>query len=215
MKQAVKRTPWYHPLRNWSTRRRHARELREWENSGKPLPPPHVFKQRALREHAQRFGLKVLVETGTYYGDMLEAMKGSFDRLYSIELSTALHRQARQRFRRDRQIELIQGDSGAELGKLMPKIRQPSLFWLDGHYSGGETAKGTRDTPIYDELKHIFASGERRHVILIDDARMFGTDPEYPSIEQLTGFVHSHWPGAEVSVADDSIRVTPANAGHA
>ena len=49
-------------------------------------------------------------------------------------------------------VELLHGDSGTELGNVMNKINQPALFWLDGHYSAGVTAKGDKDTPIYEEL---------------------------------------------------------------
>ena len=53
--------------------------------SDAPVPPPHVVKQRVLREYAERYELKVFVETGTYRGDMVQAMKPLFDKIYSIE----------------------------------------------------------------------------------------------------------------------------------
>jgi hypothetical protein len=172
------------------------------------MPPPHLLKQRALREYAQRYGLKILVETGTFYGEMVDALRDEFDHIYSIELSTELYEQALQKFKGLRHIELIHGDSGVELGKLVPRIRQPALFWLDGHYCDGVTAKGAKDTPIYEELHHIL-SPESGHVIIIDDARLFGSDPGYPSVEELSEFIRSRAPGAGIVVQDDSIRVTP------
>ena len=51
--------------------------------------------------------MKILVETGTYRGDMLDAMKDSFDTLYSIELSKELYDLARSRFKNVRHIQLI------------------------------------------------------------------------------------------------------------
>ena len=50
---------------------------------------------------------------------------------------------------------MIQGDSGIELMNLAARIDQPSLFWLDGHYSAEETAKGDKETPVIEELQHI------------------------------------------------------------
>ena len=207
----VRKTPLYHPVRNWLRRLKQSRELRRWERQGKPVPPPHVVKQRTVHTVADRFGLKVMVETGTYYGDMVEAMKRRFSRIYSIELSRELSERAAKRFRGDRHVTIIQGDSGAELGKLVRSIDQPALFYLDGHYSGGITAQGAKWTPIYEELSHIFAH-DPRHVIVIDDARCFGRDPDYPSLQDLRDFIRSKRPGAEVEVADDSIRITPAAA---
>ncbi|MBU0571100.1 MAG: hypothetical protein KJ995_08305 [Candidatus Omnitrophica bacterium] len=209
MKQIIKKMPLYYFLHNWVTKRKYAKELIEWERKGKPVPPPHIVKQQTLQTYAMRYGLKILVETGTFYGDMVEAMKGVFDRLYTIEIDEELYEKAKKRFKGVRHIELIHGDSGVELMNLMNKINEPALFWLDGHYSGGVTAKGEKDTPIYEELRHILNAPDRGHVIIIDDARCFGADPVYPSIEKLKDFIKSKRPNLEIIIQDDNIRITP------
>ncbi len=210
LKAWLRQTSLYHPLRNWLRTLKHGRELRRWERRGRPVPPPHIVKQRTLRSLADRFGLKILVETGTYYGDMIEAMKRRFSRIYSIELNRELSERAAKRFRGERHVRIIQGDSGTELGRLVGQLDQPALFYLDGHYSGGTSARGDNDTPIYEELAHIFNARGRGHVIVIDDARCFGTDPAYPSIEKLKEFVGSQRPDARIEIEDDSIRITSA-----
>jgi hypothetical protein len=209
IKQVIKNTSLYHPLRNWTIKRRLKQELVEWESKGKPSPPPHIVKQQTLQSYSEQYGVKVLVETGTYYGDMIEAMKSIFDQIYSIELSKELFKKAKHRFKDLKQVELIQGDSGIELKNLMQRINKPTLFWLDGHYSAGETAQSHKDTPIFEELQHIFDTPDRGHVIIIDDARCFGNDPDYPSIEQLSDFVKSQRPNVDISVQYDIIRITP------
>lgn len=209
LKKILAKTPLYYPLKNWLTRRRQKLDLIQWEKMGRPLPPPHLFKQQNIKNFARRYNLKVLVETGTFYGEMLEAMKNTFDQLYSIELSEDLHKKAQLRFKKDRKIVLLQGDSGVELGKLISKIDQPALFYLDGHYSAGETARGVKDTPIFEELDHIFSAPEQGHVLIIDDARCFGTDPAYPSIEELSSYINKCRPSLEIEVKDDTIRITP------
>lgn len=208
LRQVIKKTPLYYPLRNWVVRRKQTADLAEWEGKGKPIPPPHMAKQRMLREYAKRYGLRVFVESGTYFGDMLEAMKADFDRIYSVELSRDLHEKAITRFRGINNIELIHGDSSIELERIMAKINQPALFWLDGHYSAGVTARGAKDTPIYEELRHILNASERGHVIIVDDARCFGTDPAYPSIEELSELIKKR-SNSDIRVLDDSIRITP------
>ena len=209
LKELIKRTPIYTPLRNWVNRRKLKKELLEWERRGKPAPPPHIVKQRVIRSFAERYGLRSLVETGTYYGDMVEAMKCYFDRIYSIELSKELYEKAKLRFDGDKRLEIIHGDSGVELGKLLRRIDQPALFWLDGHYSAGVTAKGNKDTPIYEELTHIFSTQNSGYVVIIDDARCFGTDPAYPTIKELSDFIKTKRPDAQIEVECDSIRITP------
>lgn len=79
---------------------------------------------------------------------MVEAMRGHFDRIYSIELSEALCWNAQKRFKDYNNIEIICGDSITELEKVIQHLDQPSLFWLDGHYSAGVTAKGVKNTPV-------------------------------------------------------------------
>lgn len=198
----------YGLLKKLVATRKQNKRVAKWERKGSPLPPPHAVKQREMRRYAAEFGLTVLVETGTFEGDMVEAMKGCFERIYSIELSEQLHAKAMQRFIRDANVTLIQGDSGVELGQLCAKLDRPALFWLDGHYSAGETARGEKDTPIYEELNHIFGSDINRHVILIDDARCFGNDADYPTIGELREFISTNRPDATVEVKDDIIRVT-------
>ncbi len=184
-------------------------KIKEWERKGRPLPPPHVVKQQTLFDYAEMYGLKVLVETGTLFGDMIEAMMNRFDRIYSIELSKDLFERAKERFKEAHTVELIHGDSGNEIRSVLNKINEPALFWLDGHYSGESTARGTYDTPISNELKHILGKGYKGHVIIIDDARCFGTSSGYPTIDELKKFIWSKRENLEIVVQDDSIRITP------
>jgi hypothetical protein len=140
---------------------------------------------------------------------MIEATKECFSQIYSIELSNELYKKAKKRFSGENKISIIHGDSGIELEKIIKKIDQPALFWLDGHYSGGVTAKGDKDTPIYEELAHILSSPQRGHVIIIDDARCFGRDSDYPTINELIDFIKTKRPDAKIEVECDSIRITP------
>ena len=64
VKRRVTHAPVLRPVRNWIKRRKQEREGIEWEANGRPLPPPHIVKQRAIREHAERHGTTILVETG-------------------------------------------------------------------------------------------------------------------------------------------------------
>src|SRR5881227_2629668 len=120
-------------MHGWLSAEAQRDALAEWERQGRPEPPPHVVKEAVLRTYAERYHLKVFVETGTYRGDMVAAMNSLFEKIYSIELSDKLFADAQRRFKRDTHVELIHGDSGKELGRIMPRIHQPALFWLDGH----------------------------------------------------------------------------------
>ncbi len=157
--------------------------------------------------YAKRFGLQTFIETGTYFGDTVEASKGHFQRIYSIELSTQLARLTKQRFRQEAHITILQGDSATVLPSILSEMQEPCLFWLDGHYSGGVTALGTSVTPILGELETILAHPVQDHVILIDDARDFRHEKNHPTLEELRAFVAGHRPDLLFEVKDDIIRL--------
>ena len=193
---------------------RDPRAIRDWRRRGSPLPPPPAVKQQVLLALAKRYSLRLFVETGTSFGDMVKAMIPHFDRIWTIELGDRLYAEAQEKFRDARNVELIHGDSGRELGRLIPKLNAPALFWLDAHYSGGPlrgatSARGEKDTPILEELDHILGAAEPRHVVVIDDARLFGTDPAYPTLDAVAALVRSRSPNFRVVFACDCIQILP------
>jgi hypothetical protein len=194
----------YRAFNRWREQRRY----RAWLQSGRNGPPPHLAKQAVLREFHQRHALSVLVETGTYLGDMVAAMSGIYEKIYSIELSTELHRRAVRRFARDPSISILQGDSGIMLARIVAELERPTLFWLDGHYSGGITAKGDRSTPILSELTTVMAL-QLPFVVLIDDAMLFNGTKDYPTMEELKAHIERLRPGTAIEVETDIIRITP------
>ena len=180
----------------------------EWQAVGKKSPPSHLVKQMQIRSLANKYRINVLVETGTYLGDMVFAMQDSFEKIYSIELSPFYYQKAKQRFRKYNHINILEGDSGQILSALVPELKQPSLFWLDGHYSGGKTAMGEKECPVFEELKSIFSS-TLNHIIAIDDARLFIGQNDYPTIDELHAFVNKITLGKDISIQNDAIIITP------
>jgi hypothetical protein len=181
--------------------------LRRWEQAGRPAPPPHGIKVRAVLDHARRFGTSTLVETGTYQGAMIDAVRESFKAVHSIELAEPLYEAAAAKYDGDDAIHIHLGDSGEVLAPLLAAIDAPCLFWLDGHYSEGFTACGTEASPVLRELETIWAHPIRGHVVLIDDARCFTGDDGYPTIAALQALAGERRPEFEFHVADDIIRI--------
>ena len=176
------------------------------------VSPPHGTKRRILSEYAARHGIRTLVETGTFMGDMVERMRRTFAQVHSIELSESLNIRARTRFAGVSNVHLHQGDSAAVLPALLATQTAPCLFWLDAHYSGGPTARAAIDTPIMAELTFILTHAVPNHVILVDDARLFVGADGYPTLEELRDFVHTMRPDYEMTVKDDIIRLVPGGA---
>jgi hypothetical protein len=180
--------------------------ISEWEKKGKPLPPPPVVKQKIISEIQKKFRINTLVETGTYYGDMVYAQLNKFEKIYSIELGEDLYNKALERFEKDTHVSIILGDSGHVLQTLIKVLDSPCIFWLDGHFSGGITARGQKNCPIYEELEAIFTSTQN-HIILIDDARMFTGSEDFPNTDNIIKFIIAKKPYSKIEIMDDIIRV--------
>lgn len=183
-------------------------EQLRWRSDRQAGPAPHLLKERVVKRYARDFGLKTFVETGTYLGDMVAAVRGNFDVVHTVELDDRLYARAVHRFSRHPDVHLYRGDSGKLLPQILGDLDRPALFWLDAHYSGGVTARGDAETPVLDEIEHIYGTSISGHVVLIDDARKFTGSGGYPTVEQLETRIGGR--PLRLEVADDIIRVTPA-----
>lgn len=165
------------------------RKLEEWEKKGRPVPPPHYYKQKTIKEYAIKYGMEYFIETGTYMGDMVKAQIDIFKKVSSIELSVDLYRRAKEKFSDFSNVKIYQGDSAKLLSRMIDDLPQKNkiLFWLDGHYSEGITAKGDKETPIIEELNSI-VDCVKDSIILIDDARCFTGKGDYPTLESLQDY---------------------------
>lgn len=183
--------------------------INDWEKNGRPSPPPHIIKQLAIKNVQKECSYTTLVETGTYLGDMVEAQRMNFLKIYSIELSERLWQGAVKRFKNFPDIEILQGDSGDVLKSLKDRLISPTIFWLDGHYSGGFTALGDKICPVFEELDAIFNNKNLKHIILIDDARLFIGTGGYPTTEELNEYVKANMPNYTMRIKDDIIHIRP------
>jgi len=190
---------------------RQHKDLVRWVKNGRAGPTPHLIKQAIVKEYAKKFNISILVETGTFMGDMVSAMKQEFVTIISIELSNNLYRRAMKKFSGISHIQILRGDSAKVLPNILSSIIEPALFWLDAHYSAGFTEKGDSETPIKRELDCILKHPISNHVILIDDARCFTGQNDYPSLVELKQIVEKNRPNFNIQVKEDIIRIHPRN----
>ena len=181
-------------------------QLSKWNKQGHSGIVPHVIKQNRILQFKKLYDINILVETGTYLGDMVWAQRNNFDQVFSIELDRRLATSAQKRFMKNKNITIIEGDSGKVLPKLIPQITEKAIFWLDAHYSGGITARGEKDCPILDELKTILST-QIEHIILIDDARHFIGERDYPTIEGISAYIQYIYPNSILNIEHDCITI--------
>lgn len=173
-------------------------------------------KHEILIQYAERFGMKVFIETGTYRGDTVKAMllTSLFREIHTIEIYEDRVENAKKRFRSFKHIHCWYGDSAEILPQILLHIDEPTLFWLDAHHSGKQIArvKGLIETPIVAELKTAVIHNPG-NVLLIDDARYYEVyptkypDADYPPMEKLEEIVKLEQPDWVFAIKDDVIRI--------
>jgi hypothetical protein len=116
---------------------------------------------------------KCFIETGTCIGETIEIMQPHFNNLYTIEVHEPLYLMAKENLKNTK-INFILGDSSKVFQTLLPEIKEDTIFFLDGHYSSGNTGKGEKDCPLLEELEIISTKFVHNAIIIIDDYRLFG-----------------------------------------
>jgi hypothetical protein len=172
-------------------------------------------KRDFIRHVGEVFQLDVLVETGTYYGDTVEALRNDFRKIFSVELGPPLYEKARDRFKQYGHINIIQGDSGQILPVIGALLNEPALYWLDAHWSGHDTwTLEDSKTPILREIDGLLGiefikDSLRESVILIDDARCFVPEIDHPPLKEFLLKLIRDFPEHDVFVETDIISITP------
>ncbi len=178
----------------------------KWKISGSPAPaPPHV-KRSIVLGHVRGFRPDTFVETGTYRGDTLAKIRPHVRRCLSIELDPTLAGNAQRRFERWPDVQVRVGDSAVVLPEIVRELTGATLFWLDGHYSGGVTADSGQ-SPIIQELEAILSS-QLPIMILIDDARLFDGSDGYPTLAAILQLVAERRPDLHDKVEHDIVTIS-------
>ena len=120
-----------------------------------------------------RLGLERAVETGTFQGGGARALAAMFPTVLTIELSDRYFELASAELAAVPNIAAEHGASPAILERLEPA---PTLYWLDAHWSGLDTAGEENPCPVLEEIAAIPA--HRADCLLIDDARLFAATRE-------------------------------------
>lgn len=155
-----------------------------WSLSKGNGPDNHFYKRNRVLKLNKNKKYKNFIETGTFYGQMVNAVYGNFSKILSVELYDKLFFLNQMAYKNDAKVQIFQGDSAVTLGTMIDAVNDSILFWLDGHYSGQGTGIGLQTSPIIYELDIIKNKELKNCCILIDDVRLFNGLDGYPSIEE-------------------------------
>jgi hypothetical protein len=150
----------------------------------------------------------IFVETGSYVGDGIKnAIFAGFESIHSIELADKHYNYCKALFKYNNAVQLHHGDSVDKLPGILSNLTQPVTFWLDAHYSGGDTNFVNSLTPLMKELEIIKNHHIKEHTILIDDLREWSRD--FPAIgfgiEDIKARILEINPNYIFSVADGHV----------
>ena len=144
-----------------------------WKLRNYSPPSPEHVKRRILLSNSLENA--VWVETGTYLGDTTQTLSKISKCVISIEPQPNLSRFSEKRLKRYKNVKVINGTSEASIVGILEGLNGPACFWLDGHYSGDVTYRGSVISPILNELEAIskYVAKDNPVVVFIDDFRLF------------------------------------------
>ena len=159
--------------------------------------------------------LDILVEGGTYKGGTAKSMSKKFRKVYTIEKSDTMFEIARGNLKDTKNVTMLKGDTREHLQSILEN-NDNILYWLDAHWSGGDTYGEEDECPLIEELEIIFQYS-KNHVILIDDARLFLAPPpsphkieNWPSLTDILQALPMNW---ELLEFEDVIYLFPKKIG--
>jgi hypothetical protein len=143
-------------------------------------------------------GLDIFVEGGTYKGATAKNMSEKFNKVFTIEKSDVMFDLAKENLKNNKNIVMLKGDTREHLRNILEE-NDNILFWLDAHWSGGDTYGEVDECPLVEELEIIFEY-DKNYVILIDDARLFLAPPpsphkidNWPSLTDISNIIPDTW----------------------
>jgi hypothetical protein len=178
---------------------------------------PHSYtKFRAIKSAQKTTRSTTFIETGTYLGVTTKRCAPLFKKVYTIELDNDLAEKSRLFLAPQKNVQVIQGDALEALPEILAREEvQECLIFLDGHFSGGVTACGSMPEPAIEELQIIEKFKEKINSIIIDDFRLFGTEPGFPSKACLFEMIESKFPEFTLTVHLDQILLKRNFSGNA
>jgi len=174
---------------------------------------PMKFHMRNVAKYVDCRHYRVAVETGTLFGDSAIKLHRHIPLVYTIEINRELYEKAVVRLRNRPGIKVLHGDSRAILERLVHAIREPTLFYLDAHFSGdrstdwkasrwkgykvdtgyaGDRPTAENQVPLFEEIRLIHDFLKSECVIYIDDIDKFDEDGSGMKDVQFKGEDWSH-----------------------
>lgn len=122
---------------------------------------------------------KIFCETGSYLGENIQYVLDAnyFDKVHSIEISEKWYNYCKDKYNENEKVFLHLGNS-ADVIRNYDFGDEPVLFYLDAHFSGGETGGSDIENgcPLLLELDSLCETRKKNtgDIVIIDDMRLMG-----------------------------------------
>jgi len=116
-------------------------------------------------------------ESGTYYATTTLQMQPYFKKIFTIEVSLNIFENTHKHLSQYNNITHINGATEDIIKDII--INNPKeefIFFLDGHYSSGDTGSSNIEVPLLEELTQINTYYKKKGIIIIDDYNLFQTN---------------------------------------
>jgi len=116
-------------------------------------------------------------ESGTYYATTTLEMQPHFKKIFTIEVSLNIFENTHKHLSQYNNITHINGATEDIIKDIIiNNSKEEFIFFLDGHYSSGDTGSSNIDVPLLEELKQINTYYKKKGLIIIDDYNLFQTN---------------------------------------
>ena len=148
-----------------------------------------------------KYGLRTLIETGTWHGDTAEWAAGKFEQVITIEVVEEYYQEAKVRLSKYQNVMCMHGDSRKILPEMVKAGTADHLFWLDAHWTGHPNYKAEYGQCAALEEIAIINTSKLAHVIMVDDYALFS------SIELINALLNDGQ--RRVTIEDDIFYAEP------
>lgn len=132
---------------------------------------------KAAAGGAEGFGaadFDTFVETGTGLGQTILPLSAHFRELHTVEIKEEFFEASRLMASAAKApICFYHGPSEEVLPEIIGRLRGPTVFFLDAHWSGEDTGRGSVDVPLLEELRALDAQLPHKALLILDDLRLF------------------------------------------
>ena len=129
-----------------------------------------------ISNFSQLKSIQSFYESGTYYGSTTLNMQPYFKQIITVEVSLNIYNRSHNYLNSHPNIKHFNQPSEDFLKEFLILNQDEFIFFLDGHYSSGDTSLSTIDVPLLEELNHINNLYKKNGLIIIDDFNLFETN---------------------------------------